>query len=108
MQFPLLLLDRGDVDMVFDLDEFWRDVDQSFRRKDNEETAIDAFGQEWSWTYQDECNIPDRVVREWDLDRCKELLRRWFSGVRIEKRIQSEIDAATSVKDLFNRLGDFF
>ena len=108
MQFPILLLNRGDVDLVFDLDQFWRDVDQSFRRKDNEETAIDADGKEWSWTYQDECNIPDQVVRERDLDGCKELLRRWFSGARIKERIQAEINAATTIKDLFERVADFF
>ncbi len=108
IQFPILLIDRGDVDLVLDLDEFWRDVDQSFYRKDEMETAIDAAGQEWSWTYMQECNVPDRVVRVWDLDQCKDLLRKWFKGVRIEKRILAEIDTATSIKDLFGRVGDFF
>lgn len=108
MQFPILLLNDGDVDMAFDLNGFWRDVDQSFRRKDNEETAIDALGQEWSWTYEDECNIPERVVREWDLELCKELLRKWFSKARISKRILAEIEEAKSIKELFERIADFF
>ena len=108
MQFPILLLDHGDVDLVFDLDQFLRDPDQSFQPKGNEETAIDAVGQEWSWTYQGKCNIPDRVVREWDLDRCKELLKNWFGKARISKRILGEVDEAKTTKDLFERVADFF
>jgi hypothetical protein len=108
LAFPILLLDRGDLDMVFDLEHFMVDMDQSFRRKEKYETAIDALGQEWTWTYIQECNVPDRVVRVWDLDQCKDLLRKWFKGVRIEKRILAEVDSATSIKDLFDRVGDFF
>lgn len=108
LAFPILLLDRGDLDMVFDLDHYMVDPDESFHRKQKYETAIDSVGQEWTWTYIKKCNVPDRLVRVWHLDQCKDLLRKWFKGVRIEKRIQAEIDTATSIKDLFDRVGDFF
>jgi hypothetical protein len=96
------------MDLVYDIRGFLADPDESFRRKGNDETVMDSLGREWSWAYSAECNVPDRVVREWDFLECQSLLLTWFKGVRIEKKIQAEIEAAGTIKELFERVADFF
>ncbi|MEO8733236.1 MAG: hypothetical protein ABI373_02785 [Flavobacteriales bacterium] len=106
--FPILLQDRGDLDLVYDLKQFLSDPDIFFHPKHKTETAIDATGQIWSWKYFADCNVPDQILKKMDLSQCKMLLRKYFEGVRFNAKIEVEIEESDSIKNLFERLADFF
>lgn len=103
--FPILIKEGNDLNL-YTINEFASDPDSYFHEFDAQLTLIDSRGNLWDWKYDKthKLNLPGNFIRTLSLEEVKIIVSQYFQNSRIRVEMDTLIQGAETISDLFESI----
>lgn len=108
VNFPIIIKDGADLDVVYELKDFGADPDLYFHEFDQQMELIDSNGQLWNWNYDklNKVNVPGIIKATLTFDEVKNIIKTYFKDSKIENEVIERINKVSTIEKLIDTISD--
>ena len=106
VHFPIVIIDRVDIEVVIDLHRFAIDSDYYAHEFPSDMEFIDSSGQVWTWQYDpsNNTNLPGERKKVLTFDEIKKIVFKYFKDTSIQTEIAELIDISDTISKLLQSI----